>query len=85
MSRLVQHHDFAGPILFATPARDLLRIMHLQRANALHAEDDGHRGLIGGHVVLTELTRDSIAQRVVHNWRQDEVMMRLNKFGGKVA
>ena len=64
----VQFHDFAGPILFATPPRDLWRIMQVQRAYALTAEDDGHRGLIGGHVVLTELTRDSITHRVIHRW-----------------
>ena len=81
----VQHHDFAGPVLFATPARDLLRIMQVQRANAMRAEDDGHRGLIGGAVVLTELTRDSVTQRIVHNWRQDEIVMRLNKAAGKAA
>jgi hypothetical protein len=74
----VQHHDFAGPVLFTNPSRDLLRIMQVQRANALRAEDKDHRGLIGAHVVLTELTRDSIAQRIIHTWRQDEIVMRLN-------
>ena len=69
----------SGPVIFASPGRDLLRIMKVQRENALRAEDECHRGLIGGAVVLTELTRDSITQKIVHTWREDEIRMRLNK------
>ena len=54
---IVQHHDFSGPVIFASPGRDLLRIMQVQRKNALAATDNDHRGLIGGHVVLTEQSR----------------------------
>ena len=45
------------------------------------------RGLIGGTAVSTEMTRDSISQRIIHAWRQDEVAMRLGakQFAEKVA
>jgi hypothetical protein len=54
----------AGLTAITDPPADLLRIMEIQRREP----DDAGRSVIGGAVVLTMITRDTIEQRVVHRW-----------------
>ncbi|UWU89607.1 hypothetical protein [Bradyrhizobium sp. CB1015] len=44
----------------------LLHCMEIQRRKRF----DG-RHVVGGHAILTTITRDGVAQRVVHRWRED--------------
>ncbi|WP_182422328.1 hypothetical protein [Aureimonas sp. ME7] len=58
--------------------RDGRRLMELQRAQpARHRPDRSGQFLIGGHVKLTEVFRDRIEQRVLHEWTEDVVGERI--------
>jgi hypothetical protein len=61
------------------PARDLLRIMEMQRlkpgATGSDSEIEAH--VVGGSAIMTEVTRDSISQRIVQRWPDDRVGERI--------
>lgn len=57
------------------PARDLLRIMELQRLTPgpTGSDSEVQAYVVGGAAILTEVTRDVISQRVVRRWQDDRV------------
>jgi len=60
--------DLIADVEKVDPESYLLHCMEIQRRKRF----DG-RHVVGGHAVLTTVTRDGVTQRVVHRWPEDRV------------
>ena len=59
-------YDLRADLEKVDPESYLLHCMEIQRRKRF----DG-RHVVGGHAVLTTVTRDGVAQRAVHSWPED--------------
>lgn len=59
-------------IAVTDPAKDLLKILELQRRTPADLPEGGTGYVIGGHAVLTVMNRSRITQQVLHRW-PDEI------------